>query len=295
MMLSIIIVSYKVKNLLRECLQSIYSYSPRYSFEVIVVENGSKDGTKEMIKNLFPTVKLIINDSNRGWGKALNQGITTSKGNLILIMDADSIVMRGTINIMSKFLLHHPEVGGVAPKLFYPNLIYQPSGRTYPSIKFIILHTLGIHKLFPKSRIIRDYYLPYLNIDTPWEVDLVKTSCFLVKKKVIENIGLIDERFFVYFGDVDWQYRMKKGGWEIYIVPEAKAIHYEGESTKRIIFKQIIEYHKGLYFLFKKHYSSHYSILIQAGVILFITIRGFIFLLLNIFSSQKSCYSRPKL
>lgn len=255
--LSISIVSWKVKDLLEECLSSIYNNQWQHSFEVFVVDNNSQDGTVEMIKEKFPQVKLIENKENLGFTITNNQAIRQSQGRYILLLNPDTIVHPNSLDLMIEFMDHHPEVGAIGPKLLNPNGTLQRSCLGFPTLGALVMRNLFVEYLFPKNPFTRKYLLTDWDHLSEREVDQPMGSALLVRKEVIDQVGLLDENITIFFDEVDLCYRIKSAGWKIYFYPKAEITHYGGQSIKKWKFFQLSHHwNKSRDYYFKKHFGS---------------------------------------
>jgi len=254
--LSIIIVNYNVKKLLKGCIKSIYETIKNIEYEVIVIDNNSSDGSVEMLKNEFPQVKIIENTENKGFAAANNQGINVSRGKYILLLNPDTIVLPNAINTMLEFMDNRAEAGAVGCKILNPDGTLQSSCRNFPSILIILYDSIGLHRVFSKSKIVSRYYLRYWDHDEIRVVDSVKGACLMIRQEVIKKVGLLDERFFLFGEEVDWCRRIKENGWKVFFTPNAQIIHYGGQSSKQQSRKNLIESHKARQQYFQKYYGS---------------------------------------
>ncbi|MBU4305736.1 MAG: glycosyltransferase family 2 protein [Candidatus Omnitrophica bacterium] len=255
--LSIIIVNWNVKNYLENCIASLYNTVKNISFEIIVVDNNSIDASVEMIKNKFSQVILIENKENIGFAKANNQAIKESKGEFILLLNPDTIVLKDSILKMYNFLKEHKEAGMVGPKIVdQEGRIRYECARNYntPFTQFCVLTSL--YKRFPQSRIFGHYLMSYWDHNDMREVNAITGACMMIRAGILDDIGLLfDEAFFMYGEDVDTCYRTKKKGWKIYFLPTAQIIHFWNKSAEQIPFKTLIEMHKAIEIFFKKQYG----------------------------------------
>jgi exopolysaccharide biosynthesis polyprenyl glycosylphosphotransferase len=245
MKLSIIIVNYKTKDLLELCLNSILADQPADSDrevqagsqttnygpwtsnnrQIIVIDNHSEDGSVEMVRGKFPEVQLLVNETNVGYARAINQGIRIAEGEYLLLMNPDVQVKPGAIERMVRFMDENQQVGIVGGKLLNPDGTLQYSCRTFYTFRTLLLRRTPIRRLFPNSTIVRNHLMMDWDHASVREVDWVLGACMLVRRKALEDVGNMDERFFLYFEDVDWCYRMKKGGWKVCYFPHAEMIH----------------------------------------------------------------------
>lgn len=265
--LTISILSYNTKNLLRDCLNSIYQNAGEYRFEVIVVDNDSKDRSVEMVEKEFSSVRLIRNRENVGFSRANNQAIKKSKGRYILLLNSDTVVISDALTEMIHFMDTHPEAGVVGGKVFRPDLTAQASTRGSLDIRTLFISFFGLKSLVPPvhrgfvvkllgpllGKTVRSYVDYYEDENNPVLVDEVSGVCFCVRREVVEQVGLLDENFFMYYEDTDWSARIREKGWKLYILPEASIIHYVQQSVKKAFDKTFVARCKGICYYFKKY------------------------------------------
>jgi GT2 family glycosyltransferase len=231
--LSIVIVNFNTKLLLKQCLDSVYQTVGNVKHEIIVVDNNSSDQSSFMIKENFPSVKLVENKENLGFAKANNQAIRKARGEYLLLLNSDTIVLPGTLNIMIDFMDANPEVGVLGAKLLDPDLNLQTSCRHFPTLFSVLLQFFGLSAMFPKSKLFGWYDMGYWDHSRTKKVDCVPGTSLLVRKNAVQEIGLLDENYFMYFEDTDWCYRIAKAGWEIVFLPKAEVIHLGGVSAAK--------------------------------------------------------------
>lgn len=230
---SIIIVAWNVRQLLCDCLKSVYDQTRDIDFEVIYVDNASEDGSVEMVSKEFPKVKIIENENNEGFIKANNQGIDIAQGRYILLLNSDIVVLDNAIAKTVKFADSHPEAAVFGCKVLNPDHSLQRTCFMYPSILNMFLKATYLYKIFPKSKFFGREHMTWWDFGEVREVETI-CGCFsLVRKKAIEQVGLMDERYFVYGDDPDWCYRFIEHGWKIMFTPEAQIIHYGGQTTSQ--------------------------------------------------------------
>lgn len=252
--LSIIIVSWNVADLLKKCLDSIYKYTQEISFEIFVIDNASSDNSVAMIQENFPKIKFIINQENKGFAAANNQGAIQAQGRYILLLNPDTELKEDSLSKVARFMDKQPKCGIAGCHLENPDGAHQDSVRRFPSFwdQFLIL--LKIHYIFPRLAIFR-YYL-YANFDYSREqkVEQVMGAFFMIRREMIEQIGLLDEKFFIWFEEVDFCLRAQKAGWLVYYTPATSIIHHFGQSFKQVmtVEKQKI-WNKSLRNYFFKH------------------------------------------
>lgn len=262
--LSVVIVSYNTKDLLKDCLESVFSGTSLDSIrlEVFVVDNNSSDGSYDMVRNKFPQVRLIGSKANLGYAKANNEAIRQSSGRYVLLLNPDTIISPETFVTMIRFMDAHSNVGVAGCKVVRPDgTLDLACRRSFHSPMVSVYRVLRLNKLFPNSRRFGAYNLTYLNENESYEVDSVAGSFMMIRRETFEQVGLLDENFFMYVEDVDFCYRAKQAGWRIYYYPETKIIHYKGESSQKQSSQMIREFNKSMRLFFNKYYIPQYGIL----------------------------------
>lgn len=228
---SVIIVNWNTRDILSNCLASIYSNTELEKFEVIVVDNGSVDKSVNMVREKFPQVYLIENKENRGFAAANNQGIRKAKGRYVLVLNSDTEVLDDAIAQTVKFADTHPEAAVVGCRVLNPDKTLQPTCFMFPSVLNLFLAATYLYKIFPKSKFFGRERMSWWDRSDEREIDVV-TGCFmLVRKEAIERVGLMDESFFMYGEETDWCYRLKNSGHKIMFTPSTEIIHYGGASS----------------------------------------------------------------
>lgn len=262
--LSIVIVNWNVSDLLRRCLRSIVAscelQTPSLAFglrvmEVIVVDNGSMDGSVEMLRREFPWVQLIVNRENLGFTRGSNQGIQTSRGRYVLLLNPDTELVGNALPLMLDYMDGHPQVGALGPQLRYPDGSIQPSRRRFPTLATAFLESTILQQWFPRNRVLDHYYLNDQPDDTLQEVDWVVGACILLQREAIEQVGLLDESVFMYSDELDWCRRAKSAGWRVIYLPAAQVIHHEGQSSEQAVAARHIHFQKAKIYYFRKHHG----------------------------------------
>jgi hypothetical protein len=231
---SIIIVAWNVRKLLYDCLKSVYDQTEGIDFEVIYVDNASKDGSVEMVKREFPKVRIIENERNEGFIKANTQGIGIAKGRYVLLLNSDTLVLDNAIAKTVKFADEHPEAAVFGCRVLNPDRSLQRNCFMYPSLLNMFLSATYLYKVFPKSRFFGKEYMTWWHYNDVREVETVCGSFSLVRNEAIKQVGFMDERYFLYGDDPDWCYRFRKSGWKIMFTPDSQIIHYGDQSTKQM-------------------------------------------------------------
>ena len=221
MKISVIIVNYNVEYFLEQCLYSVRRALKRIEGEVFVVDNNSSDGSNRMVKSKFPEVKLIENKDNRGFSKANNQGIRMAKGEYVLLLNPDTVVEDDTFSSIIQFMDEHPDAGALGVKMVDGSGNFLPeSKRGLPTPGTAFYKMFGFSALFPKSKRFSKYHLGYLDENEIHEVEILAGAFMLLRKTVLDDIGLLDETFFMYGEDIDLSYRVIKAGYKNYYYPQ---------------------------------------------------------------------------
>lgn len=273
MTLSIIIVNYNTEKLLRGCLESVYAGANGTPFNVWVVDNNSRDNSVGMVRSRFPRVKVIKNPANVGFSKANNMVISQTDADYILLLNPDTLVIGDAIERVLKFMKEHPEVGICGCKVLNRDRTLQLACRRSiptPSVAFYRLS--GLSRFFPQSRTLAKYNLTFEDPQSTHEVDAVSGAFLMIRRQAIQDIGALDERFFMYGEELDWCLRAKRAGWSVMYYPAAEIIHYKGESTKTNSRKAALEFYRAMYLFHKKHFAADYgsvsNFLIYSGIFL---------------------------
>ncbi len=255
--LSIIIVNYNVKEFLQNLLHSIEKASSNISKEIIIIDNASDDGSVEVIKEKFPSVRLIENKINAGFGRANNQGLKIAKGKFILFINPDCIVSEDTFDNMISFFDSNPKCGLAGCKILNSDGTLQLAcRRSFPGPWTSFTKVTGLSNFFPNSRIFARYNLTYLDENKTYEVDAVSGSFMMIRTEVYDKVGGFDEQFFMYGEDLDLCYRIQKSGFKVFYVHTTQVIHYKGESTKRSNHDETKLFYDAMHLFVKKHLSS---------------------------------------
>lgn len=259
--LSVVTVSYNTRELLRECLDSVVSTlaSAAVDYEVLVVDNASGDDSPTMVYEAFPEARLIANAENRGFAAASNQGIQESSGRCVLLLNPDTVVKPGALDLMRGALEAQSEVGAVGPKLLYPHGGLQHSAFTFPTLTMVFLDFFPLHHQLLDSGLNGRYPRRWYEGRDPFPIDHPLGAALMVKRSVVEEVGLLDERFYMYCEEVDWCMRIKKAGWTILCVPQAEVVHHVAQSTRQLEARMYVELHRSRYRLYEKHYSRRFQ------------------------------------
>jgi GT2 family glycosyltransferase len=233
MKLSVIIVNFNSRDLLSQALSSILKAAEDIDHEVIVVDNGSLDFSIPMIEGRYPGVKLIENNENLGFTKACNHGLKEAKGDYVLLINPDTITNDDTLVKTLAFMDEHPDAGGLTVRMIDSQGRFLPeSKRGIPTAWVSFFKATGLYKLFPKSRLYNRYNPGWIEEFETAEVDVLSAAFMLIRRNVLNQVGLLDERFVMYGEDVDLSYRMRLAGYKNFYYPKTYIIHFKGQSVK---------------------------------------------------------------
>jgi GT2 family glycosyltransferase len=295
--LSICIVNYQAAGYLRSCLHSIKANPPQGDYEIIVVDNGSTDGSREMLKNEFPGVILIENPTNLGFTAPTNQALHYAGGQFLLLLNPDTLIHPQAFDILIGFMLEHPQVGVCGPKVLNTDGSLQTPCRRGESRPWaVISYFLRLNRLFPHSKLFGGYLMNYMDEDATHEVAGVAGSCMLIRRQVIDQIGYLDERFFAYQEDADYCFQARRAGWQVYYVPAARLTHFGGEGGSRVQpYRSIYAWHKSYWLYYRKNLASDYFFLFNWVFYLVMLVKLLVALLVNLFRPVKSAgRQRPR-
>ncbi|MCO5193943.1 MAG: glycosyltransferase family 2 protein [Anaerolineae bacterium] len=256
---AVIVVSWNVRDYLADCLQSVNAELFRAGLrgKIWVVDNGSTDGTPEVLRSLFPNVALIANDGNPGFGAANNQGICaalTASPRYLFVLNPDTLIRPGAIKELVAFLDTHPNVGMVGPSLIYGSGRFQHSAFAFPGLRQLMFEFLPLPARLYETPL-NGRYPRRAYRGTAFEVDHTLGAAMLVRRSVVESTNGFDESFFMYCEEIDWCWRIREAGWEIFTVPSAEIIHYGGESTKQIQSESIVNLWESRARFYRKHHD----------------------------------------
>jgi N-acetylglucosaminyl-diphospho-decaprenol L-rhamnosyltransferase len=252
---SIVLVCWNNKVYLKPCLDSLYETEIKSKFDIVVVDNGSSDGSQAMLTEEYPDVIVIQNDHNVGLSRASNQGIEATHGRFVLLLNNDTLVNGPSLDSMVNFLNQHPEAGAVGGKLLNPDGSFQAAGSSFPSLheEFLISTRLGtlFWRSYPDTT-------PGSQIKI---VDWIGSACLLIRRDALMKVGLLDEEYFIYGDEADLQYRLKKSGWKVYYLPSVTTIHYGGKSMDRWRRRKMV--YRGKMLFFRKNYGMPKAMILR--------------------------------
>jgi GT2 family glycosyltransferase len=272
--LLVIIVSYNVAPLLRGCLQSLFA-SEGVRFEVVVVDNCSTDGSARLVRDEFPLVQLIENPVNCGFAAANNLALraylarpASERPRYVLLLNPDTVLPPTALATMVAYLDAHPEVGAAGPKLVLADgTLDLACRRSFPTPTVAFYRLIGLSALFPRSRRFGRYNLTYLDPDCETEVDSVVGAFMLVRGVAIEQVGLLDEAFFMYGEDLDWAYRLKAHGWHVRYNPAVTVLHYKGQSSRQSRARTTAEFYRAMELFYRKHFARSRPVVVNGLVL----------------------------
>jgi GT2 family glycosyltransferase len=273
--LSIIIVNYNVEYFLEQCLHSVRKACYNLDTEVWVVDNDSVDGSVKMVRDKFPEVKLIANSENLGFSKANNQAMRLADGEYFLLLNPDTIVEEDTFSKILGFMDAHPEAGGLGVKMVDGKGDFLPEskrGLPTPAVSFYKMS--GLSKIFPTSKTFGQYHLSFLNKDEIHAVDILAGAFMMLRKSVLDTVGLLDEDYFMYGEDIDLSWRIVKAGYKNYYYPETRIIHYKGESTRKSSINYVFTFYNAMRIFSEKHFSKKHAVLFSLIINLAIYFRA---------------------
>ena len=253
--ISIIIVSWNAKKYLEQCIASIIGETIKYQTEIIVVDNASTDGSVELVKGKFPKVKVICNDTNLGFAKANNIGIKQGTGKYICLINSDVEILQGCFDRIVPYFEQHSKIGVIGPQIIGVDGTVQRSCMGFPTIWNTFCRALLLDTLFPRSRLFSSYLRTFQKHDTIQYVDVINGCFWLISREALNQVGLLDERFFIYAEDKDWCKRFWDAGWKVVYFPQAQAIHYGGASSSNAPTRFYIEMYRANYEYWKKYHS----------------------------------------
>lgn len=275
--ISIIIVNWNTRELLSNCLESIFKTVHDIAYEVIVVDNGSQDGSVTMLRSRYPQVKVIENMENRGFGAANNQALRIMTGRYALLLNTDTVLQDNAVHELFTFMERNPEAAMACGQLLNVDGSKQNSIGHFPTLLTLLTNVPLLEYLFPKHYPSKRYHY-----SEPIEIDSGIGACLMVRKKAIDEVGMFDERYFFFFEETDWAYQMRKAGWKIYHVPTAFIYHLQGKSIGRDVCSRI-EFYRSRYQFFRKWKSPPYFILVCVVIIARLFVNWFLTSFANLF------------
>ncbi|MDX9751868.1 MAG: glycosyltransferase [Flavobacteriales bacterium] len=273
MKLSVVIVNYNVRAYLEQCLRTVVKALEGMEGEVFVVDNQSSDGSVEMVRGKFPGVRLIANTDNVGFSRANNQAIRLAAGEYVLLLNPDTVVGEDTFARAVAFMDAHPRAGGLGVRMIDGTGRFLPeSKRGLPTPAVAFFKIIGLAWLFPRSRVFGRYHLGHLPEHETAPIEILSGACMFLRKKTLDEVGLLDEHFFMYGEDIDLSYRITLGGYQNWYLPQARIIHYKGESTKKSSVNYVFVFYNAMAIFARKHFTRRgtglFGLLINGSIYL---------------------------
>jgi len=255
LLLTIVVVTWNGKQYAIECLESLQAQKSELDFEVIVVDNGSTDGTSVAIRTKFPDVILIENHTNLGFARANNIGITLSRGKYLCLVNSDVVIPAGCLVRMVEFLKTHPGIGVLGPKMLGADGRIGASVMQLPTVWNTLCCALGLHLIFPNSNILGGFSMDGYRYDCIDSVEVLTGWFWMIPRVALEMVGGLDEQFFMYGEDIDWCHRFRAAGWQVVFYPDAWALHYGAASSGQAPARFYVEMRRANLQYFQKHHS----------------------------------------
>jgi GT2 family glycosyltransferase len=250
--LSIIIVSWNTQEILADCLASIYANPPGGVFEVLVVDNASSDGTTEMVHQSFPQVRLVESSENLGFARANNLAISLAKNpRYILLLNPDTIVYPESLHKLISFMDENPKVGAAGPRMLNPDGSLQTSCYTAPTLARECARMFHLGWILPNTC----YHMEKWDLGKRRDVDIIQGACLILRNTALEQVGLLDDNFFIYSEDFDLCFRIQKAGWRLVWLPEAEVMHYGAQSTGQVSAEMFLHLYRAKMKFMRKHYG----------------------------------------
>lgn len=251
-----IVVSYNVKDPLMDCLTAFYRTTDM-PVEAVVVDNASSDGSAEAVAEWFPQAALIRSSQNLGFGRASNLGLEKARGRFILALNPDVTVEPECVGRLVDFLLVRADVGAVGPRLARPDgRLDLAARRGFPTPANAFYRLSGLSQIFPRSRVFARYNMGHLSPDEAHEIDSGTAACLLLRRATLDGVGFFDPDYFMYGEDLDLCYRIREGGWKVYYLPNARALHLKGAATRKRTARMLFEFHRAMWTFHCKHFAD---------------------------------------
>lgn len=284
--LSVVIVSYNCLGQLQQCLESVPNGAGSLQYEVIVVDNNSADGTSEWLRSALPQVRVISNKTNRGFARACNQGICEAHGRYVLLLNPDTIANDGALSSTYDFLENTPNLAAAGCKVLRPDGSLDPScKRDFPSPWDAFCRMVGLSKLFPRKQLFARYDACDIDQNKRQEVPLIDGCYMMIRRSALDDIGLFDERFFMYAEEMDWCKRAHMRGWAIGYDPSGTIVHVKGEITRHRPFRMLYHFHLSMALYYGKYHHpwGAMSLIVYPGILL----RFALLTLWNVFRAER--------
>ncbi len=267
--LSIVIVSFNTQEILEKCLRSLEKVKKEANFEIIVSDNGSTDGSVQMVKRDFPSVKLVENNKNLGFAAGNNMAKSHIKSEYVLFLNSDTIVKKDALKESLAYIQSHNDVGAMTCKVVLKSgKLDKDTRRSFPTPWVAITHFSHLDRLFPKSKIFSKYWYGYIDSNTEHEIDVLQGAFFLVSKKVLDKVGWFDERYFLDGEDIDLCWKIKQLGYKIVYFPKVKIIHLKKASKKKVKSKSVSSGVAAMEMFYRNRLWDRYPLFVNYSVII---------------------------
>ncbi len=288
-MISVIIVNYKVADLLVNAIESVYRSTIAESMEVIVIDNHSEDDSRHRVTQQFNLVTWIQNDENTGFAHAVNQGLRIAQGDAVVLLNPDSYLDPVCLNELLTCLKSDPKIGIVGGRVVNPDgSIQKQCRRNIPTLRSAFFRLTFLSHLLPSLRLSREYEIAQIDDRISSDVEAVSGSLMMISRRLQEQIGYLDEAFFLFGEDLDYCLRARNAGYRVMYCPSARAMHYRGESRKKRPFTTLWHTHHAMEVFYRKHFRDKHPLPVQALVRLGIWCR---WILLTIFEGARAPFS----
>ena len=265
--LSIILVNWNTRDLLAQCLDSVYANPPSNRFEVLVVDNASTDGSAAVVRQRYPSAHLLESETNVGFAAGNNLALRVATGKYLLMLNPDTQVRPRAFDALKVFMDSAPHAGAAGARLLGPDGTQQPACRPAPTLLREACDLFQVDRLYPVSQ----YRTKAWDLSQPHRVDVVQGTCMLLRRKAVESVGLLDEGYFMYSEEVDLCHRLRQHGWQIWWVPRAVVVHYGAQSTQQARAKMFLHLYRSKVRFFRKHYGAAtaraYKVLLASGAL----------------------------
>ncbi len=284
--LSIVIVTYNSKDFLRTCLHSVIQQTTGISYEIIVVDNASTDQTRELMASEFPDIAFFRNEHNVGFAAANNQAVKETTSRYVLLLNPDTEILDGAIQKTIRFMEEHPKSGICSCKLMYQDGRFQANSYSFPTVWNMFSEATFMYRLFPKTKLFGSYHLTYLDYAKDNQVDWLIGAFYLIRREVIDTVGLLDEQYFMYTEDLDYCYLAKKAGFEVWYTPCAEIYHFYG-GMSGINLRSVVWTHRSQILFYQKHFSYFKKLMLVLMKYFGLTLRVIRYLTIGIVSLDK--------
>jgi len=255
-LVSALIVSYNVKPLLLKSLEALYAHAD-VPIEAVVVDNASTDGSAAAVASEFPEAVVLQQSRNLGFGRANNVGLERCQGRFVMLLNPDVTVNPQAVGRMADFLITRPDAAAVGPRLLFPDGRLDPDARrSFPVPSTLFYRTVGLSRVFPRSRVFGRHNMGHVPETEVHEMDAGTAACLMFRMTALDRVGFFDPRYFMYGEDLDLCYRLKLGGWKIFYLPSASAIHHKGAATRQAQRKMLYERHRAMWSYHMKHHAD---------------------------------------